>query len=148
MTAVRTLRSELNLRPDQRVPLYAVGEAAFVDEVAPLLKSVMGRVSEVKAFDDDAAFASAAAHAPVVVAGAIKLALVVPIDVAAERARIGKEIDRRRGEIASAESKLDNPSFVQRAPAAVVEEMRQRLADFKQALRRLEDQRDRLGPSA
>jgi valyl-tRNA synthetase len=148
MTAVRTLRSELNLRPDQRVPLYAVGDAAFVDEVAPLLKSVMGRVSEVKAFDDDAAFTSAAAHAPIAMAGAIKLALVVPVDVAAERARIGKEIERRRGEIASTEGKLDNPSFVQRAPAAVVEEMRQRLADFKQALRRLEDQRDRLGSSA
>ncbi len=41
MFAVRSLRSELNLRPDQQVPLYAVGDAAFVDDVAPLLKSVM-----------------------------------------------------------------------------------------------------------
>jgi valyl-tRNA synthetase len=148
MFAVRSLRSELNLRPDQRVPLHAVGDAAFVDEVAPLLKSVMGRVSEVKTFADDTAFGSAAAHAPMAVAGATKLALVVPIDVSAERARIGKEIDRRQGEIASAEAKLNNPSFVQRAPAAVVEEMRQRLADLKQVLRRLEDQLGRLGSSA
>jgi len=148
MFAVRSLRSELNLRPDQRVPLYAVGEADFVDEIAPMLKSVMGRVSEVKTFGDDAAFGSAAAHAPMAVAGATKLALVVPVDVGAERARIGKEIHRRQGEIAGAEAKLDNPSFVQRAPAAVVEEMRQRLADLKQALRRLEDQRDRLAQSA
>ena len=147
MFAVRSLRSELNLRPDQRVPLYAVGDAAFVDEVAPLLKSVMGRVSEVKTFGDDTAFGSAAEHAPTAVAGATKLALVVPIDVNAERARIGKEIDRRQGEIASAEAKLNNPSFVQRAPAAVVDEMRQRLADLKQVLRQLEDQRGRLGSS-
>jgi valyl-tRNA synthetase len=148
MFAVRSLRSELNLRPDQRVPLYAVGDAAFVDEVAPLLKSVMARASEVKTFDDEAVFGSAAAHAPVAVAGATKLALVVPIDIEAERARIGKEIDRLRSEIDKAEAKLGNTSFVQRAPATVVAELRQRLADFKQALRRLEDQQGRLVPSA
>jgi len=147
MFAIRSLRSELNLRPDQRVPLYAVGDAAFVDEVAALLKSVMGRVSEVKTFGDDAAFSSAAAHAPIAMAGATKLALVVPIDIGAERARIGKEIDRLQGEIGKAEAKLNNAGFVQRAPAAVVEQERQRVADFKQALRRLEDQRGRLGPS-
>jgi valyl-tRNA synthetase len=146
--AVRSLRSELNLRPDQRVPLYAAGDEAFVDEVAPLLKSVMARVSEVKTFGDDAAFGSAAAHAPVAVAGATKLALVVPIDVDAERVRMGKEIERLRSEIGKAETKLNNPGFVQRAPAAVVAQERQRVADFKQALRRLEDQQGRLVPSA
>jgi valyl-tRNA synthetase len=146
--AVRSLRSELNLRPDQRVPVYAVGDAAFVDEIAPLLRSVMARVSEVKTFADDAAFVAAAAGAPVALAGDTKLALVVPIDVAAESARLGKEIERLRGEIAKAEGKLGNTSFVQRAPAAVVEQERRRVADFKQALRRLEDQRGRLGPSA
>jgi len=148
VTAVRGLRSEMNLSPGQRVPLYAVGDTAFVDEAAALLRSVMGRVSEVKTFGDDAAFAAAAAHAPVALAGATKLALVVPVDVAAERARIGKEIERLQGEIGKAEGKLANPSFVQRAPAAVVEQERARVADFRQALRRLEDQRGRLAQSA
>ena len=146
--AVRSLRSELNLRPDQRVPLYAVGDEAFVDDVAPLLRSVMARVSEVKTFGDEASFGSAATHAPVAVAGETKLALVVPIDLTAERSRIGKEIERLQNEIAKAEGKLGNASFVQRAPATVVEQERQRVADFKQALRRLEDQQDRLVPSA
>ncbi|HEX6017525.1 MAG TPA: valine--tRNA ligase [Burkholderiaceae bacterium] len=148
VTAVRGLRSEMNLSPGQRVPLYAVGDTAFVDESAALLRSVMGRVSEVKTFGDDAAFAAAAAHAPVALAGATKLALVVPVDVAAERARIGKEIERLQGEIGRAEGKLANPSFVQRAPAAVVAQERARVADFRQALRRLEDQRGRLAQSA
>ncbi|HSB99426.1 MAG TPA: valine--tRNA ligase, partial [Burkholderiaceae bacterium] len=148
MSAVRGLRSELNLRPDQRVPLYAVGESAFVDAVAPLLRSVMCRVSDVKTFADEAAFAAAAGQAPVALAGDTKLALVVSIDLAAERVRIGKEIERLLGEIGKAESKLNNPSFVQRAPAAVVEQERQRVADFRQALRRLEDQQGRLAQSA
>jgi valyl-tRNA synthetase len=73
---------------------------------------------------------------------------VVPIDVEAERARIGKERDRLQGEVGKAEAKLGNSSFVERAPAAVVQEMRQRLADLKQALRLLEDQLDRLAQSA
>jgi valyl-tRNA synthetase len=148
MAAVRGLRSELNLRPDQRVPLYAVGDAAFIDDVAPLLKSVIGRVSEVKTYEDEAAFASAASLAPVALAGDTKLALVVPIDVGAERARVAKEQARLQGEIAKAENNLNNPSFVQRARPEVVEQMRQRLADFKQALRQLEDQLDRLARSA
>jgi valyl-tRNA synthetase len=82
------------------------------------------------------------------VAGETKLALVVTIDLTAERSRIGKEIERLQSEIAKAEGKLGNASFLQRAPAAVVEQERQRVADFKQALRRLEDQQDRLVPSA
>jgi valyl-tRNA synthetase len=148
MAALRGLRSDMKLRPDQRVPLYAAGDAAFVAEVAPLLQSVMGRVSEVKTFDDEAAFDAAAAHVPVAVAGATRLALVMPIDVSAERARIDKEVERLRGEIIKCEAKLGNQSFVARAPATVVEQERARLADFRQALRRLEDQRDRLAPSA
>jgi len=108
----------------------------------------MARVSEVKTFADEAAFTAAAAHAPVALAGQTKLALVVAIDAGAERARIGKEIERLQGEIGKAEGKLNNESFVARAPAAVVAQERQRVADFKQALRRLEDQRDRLAQSA
>jgi valyl-tRNA synthetase len=146
--AVRGLRSEMGLSPGQRVPLYAVGDAAFIAEVAPLLQSVLGRVSEVKVFDEDKAFDAAAAHAPVALAGSTRLALVVAIDVEAERARQAKEIERLQGEVGKCEAQLANERFVSRAPATVVDEMRQRLVDLKQAIRRLEDQRGRLGQSA
>ncbi|HTP71406.1 MAG TPA: valine--tRNA ligase, partial [Burkholderiaceae bacterium] len=145
--AVRSLRGEMNLSPGQKVPLYAIGDAAFVASCAALL-AALSRLTEVKAFADEAAFAAAAARSPVAVVGDTRLALHVPIDVGAERERIGKEIARLLGEIGKAEGKLGNPSFVQRAPAAVVEQERQRVADFKQALRRLEDQQDRLAQSA
>jgi valyl-tRNA synthetase len=145
--ATRSLRGEMNLSPAQRVPLYANGDNAFVTSAAPLL-ATLSRLSDVKAFDDEGSFNGAAAQSPVAVVGETKLALHVPIDVNAERSRIGKEIERLQGEIGKAEAKLGNPSFVQRAPVAVVEQERQRVADFKQALRRLEDQRGRLVPSA
>ena len=70
------------------------------------------------------------------------------VDVAAETARLGKEIERLKGEIAKADAKLGNESFVARAPAAVVEQERARLVDFRQALARLQDQQVRLAASA
>jgi valyl-tRNA synthetase len=145
--AVRSLRGEMNLSPAQKVPLYAVGDKGFVESAAAVLIA-LARLSEVKAFDDDTAFNSAAAQSPVAVAGDSKVALHVPVDVDAERTRIGKEIARLQGEIGKAEANLNNETFVARAPATVVAQMRQRVADFKQALRRLEDQQDRLAQSA
>jgi valyl-tRNA synthetase len=84
----------------------------------------------------------------VAVVGDARLALHVEVDIAAETARIAKEIARIEGEIAKAEKQLGNESFVARAPAEVVEQLRQRMADFRQTLRRLQDQADRLSGRA
>ncbi len=142
----RVLRSEMSLAPGERVPLYTTGDAAFVAEAAPLLKS-LARISEVTVFDDDAGFAAATRDAPVAVAGAVRIALHVEIDLAAERARLGKEIDRLDAEVAKANAKLGNDSFVARAPPAVVDQERKRLAEFTATMSRLRDQQARLEPS-
>jgi valyl-tRNA synthetase len=139
----RNLRGEMNLSPAERVPLYTFGDEGFVSVAAPLLKA-LAKVSEVKVFADEAAFAQATAMAPVAVQGDIRVALHVEIDVAAERARLSKEVARLEGEIAKAHAKLGNESFVARAPAAVVAQERQRMADFGQNLERLQQQLARL----
>ena len=142
----RALRSEMSLSPGERVPLYVVGDDAFVRQATPLLQS-LGRLSEVTLFESDAAFAESTRDAPVAEAGATRIALHVKIDLDAERARLGKEIERIEGDIGRAHAKLGNESFVARAPAAVVDQEKKRLADFTAAASRLRDQLNRLGPS-
>ena len=142
----RNLRSEMSLSPSDRVPLIAIGDADFVRDATPLLKS-LARLADVTIVDDDAAFAEATRNAPVAVVGETRIALVVKIDVAAETTRLTKEIDRLVGEIGKSTAKLGNESFVGRAPAAVVDQEKKRVADFTATVTRLRDQRERLATS-
>jgi len=146
VAACRALRSEMNLSPAQRVPLLVRGDAAFIGQAAPVLQA-LAKLSEVRSFDDDAAFSAATQASPVSVVGETRFALHVEIDVAAERERLAKEIARLENEVTKAEAKLGNESFVARAPAAVVAQERERVAGFRQALSRLRDQAARLAPS-
>ncbi|WP_428507312.1 valine--tRNA ligase [Roseateles sp.] len=139
----RSLRSEMSLSPSTRVPLLVGGDTGFIAEAAALLQA-LAKLSGVQIFSDEAAFQAASATSPVLVHGEARLALHVEIDVAAETARLAKEIARLDGEIAKIEAKLGNEGFVARAPAAVVEQERQRLNDFSATVSRLRDQAARL----
>ncbi|WP_418315764.1 valine--tRNA ligase [Piscinibacter sakaiensis] len=141
--ACRNLRSEMSLSPGERVPLLVFGDASFIAEAGAVLKT-LAKLSEVRAFDNEAEFDHATRAAPAAVHGELRMALHVEVDVAAELERLRKEIDRLGGEIAKAHAKLGNESFVARAPAAVVEQERQRVADFTATRERLSEQAQRL----
>jgi len=138
INACRKLRSEMNLSPAQRVPLLVSGDATTLHAAAPYLQA-LGKLSEVSVLDDlpdtDAAIA---------IVGDFKLMLKVEIDVVAERERLDKEISRLSGEITKAQNKLANASFVERAPATVVEQERNRLDEFATLLMQLSQQRAKL----
>ena len=136
--AVRALRGEMNLSPAQRVPLIAKGEQAVLSRNAEYLKA-MARLAEVEIVDTLPQLG-----APVQIVGTTELMLHVEIDVAAERARLGKEIERLEGEIAKAQGKLSNESFVQRAPAKVVEQEKNRVAQFGETLAKVKEQLNKL----
>ena len=138
--AVRTLRSEMNLSPAVRVPLVVEGDTAKLTAFAPYLKA-LGKLSDVT-------FAQGPldqAGAPIAVVSNAKLMLKIEIDVVAEQARLAKEIARLEDEIAKGNGKLGNASFVERAPAQVVEQEKARLADFGNKLNTLQTQLKRLG---
>ena len=67
--------------------------------------------------------------------------ILAAADTAGERDRLDKEIARIEGELRTVEAKLGNASFVERAPAAVVEEHRRRKADFSEQLAQLRQAR-------
>ena len=145
--ACRTLRGEMGVSPAQRLPLLAVADtpddAQFLRTNAAVLKN-LAKLSDVQVFDDAAAWAQAAQTAPVSVVGSLRLALFVEIDVAAEKARLGKEAARLQGEIAKANGKLSNEAFCAKAPAAVLEQEKKRVADFSATLERIQEQLARL----
>ena len=146
--ACRALRGEMGVSPAQRLPLLTVAGsadgAAFLRANADVLKN-LAKLSEVKVFDDEAAWATEAQNAPVSVVGDARLALFVEVDVEAEKARLSKEAKRLEGEIAKANGKLGNEAFCAKAPAAVLEQEKKRVADFGATLTRIQEQLARLG---
>ncbi|RTZ41062.1 valine--tRNA ligase [Candidimonas sp. SYP-B2681] len=136
--AVRALRGEMSLSPAQRVPLIAQGDRAVLQANSKYL-AALAKLEEIEIVDHLPDLG-----APVQVVGNTQLMLHVEIDADAERLRLGKEIDRLENEIAKANSKLSNASFVERAPAAVVEQEKLRVVQFGETLQKVQDQLARL----
>jgi valyl-tRNA synthetase len=141
--ACRTLRGEMNVSPATRLPLYVLGDAEFMTAVAPVLQA-LAKLSEVQVFADEARWSAAAQAAPVAMVGAARLCLFMEIDVVAEKARLTKEVARLEGEVTKANAKLSNEAFVAKAPAAVIDQEKQRVADFGATLTKLREQIARL----
>jgi valyl-tRNA synthetase len=146
--ACRNLRGEMNVSPANRMPLFALAgnaeELAFMQSAAPVLQS-LAKLSEVKVFDNEAAWSAAAQAAPVAVVGELRVCLFIEVDVAAEKIRLGKEVDRLQNEITKAGAKLSNEAFVAKAPPAVIEEAKKRVADFTATLAKVQEQLVKLG---
>jgi valyl-tRNA synthetase len=138
--ACRALRGEMSISPAQRMPLVLAGPREAAAAHAPYLQALakLSGVETVDVLPQDSL-------APVQIVGEFRLMLKVEVDVAAERERLDKEITRVAGEVGRAQAKLGNASFVERAPASVVGQERDRLAGFEATLGRLREQRARVG---
>jgi len=141
--ATRNLRAEAKLPPGERLPLYATAQPPVADVAATIaaLQS-LARLAEVKKVAQ-----LPDSPAPVAVVGEARLMLYKEVDPAAERDRLQKESARLAAEIGKARNQLGNPSFVERAPAPVVAQMRERLAGFEATLAKLNAQLEKLPPT-
>ncbi|HSX60088.1 MAG TPA: valine--tRNA ligase [Tahibacter sp.] len=146
ISQLRRIRSEMNLAPSKAIPLLLAGGTAqdraraekFGAQIAFLAKVESRRWLE-------AGEAEPAASAAIV--GDLKLLIPLEglIDLGAEKTRLAKEIARLEGEIAKCNGKLGTATFVANAPAAVVEQERQRLAEFSSTVASLREQLQKLG---
>jgi len=140
VNAARNLRSELKIQSQYSVPpsFYITGTPSSATTSA---FSALVRQSDLKMVEE-----LPDSESPVAVLGQHRLMLHVEMDPAAERGRLQKEISRLEGEIAKANAKLSNPNFVERAPAAVVAQEKERLATFLATLEQLTVQLNKLKP--
>ncbi|HET7061184.1 MAG TPA: valine--tRNA ligase [Nitrosospira sp.] len=135
VNACRTLRGEMNLSPAIKVPLLAEGNKQILMQFTPYLMG-LAKLSAVEIMPGELPDA----EAPVAIVGESRLMLKIEINVDEERARLTKEAARINSEIAKAESKLRNPSFTERAPTAVVQQEKERLAGFSATLGKVQEQ--------
>ena len=136
VNAGRNLRSENKIQPQYRVPAYITANPTNTSTAAFM---VLVRTSELNVVNE-----LPKSDSPIAVVGPHRVMLDFKVDPATEIERVRKEIARLEGEIAKASAKLSNPSFVERAPATVVAQEKERLANFSATLDKLKPQLGKL----
>ncbi|WP_349780638.1 valine--tRNA ligase [Xanthomonas sp. WHRI 7065] len=145
VSALRRVRSELNVPPSKQVRLLL--QAGTADDRARIgrFASQLSFLLKLEAIDWLDAGQDTPPSATAIVG---ELTLLVPleglVDMDAERTRLDKEIKRVEGEIGKCNGKLGNATFVQNAPAVVVEQERARLNDWTTQLTGLREQRAKI----
>lgn len=141
ITALRSVRAEMNVPPSRKAALVVIGAP---DPRLDTFGDALGRLARV----DGVSFADAApdgALTTVVDGVTYAIPLNGLVDVAAEGKRLDAAIAKAEGEVAKIEKKLGNPNFTERAPAAVVQEQKDRRDGYADELAKLREARAALG---
>ncbi|HEY2676557.1 MAG TPA: class I tRNA ligase family protein, partial [Steroidobacteraceae bacterium] len=146
LSGIRRIRAEMNIAPGKTIPLlFADGDATDRSRAAKFAAQIsfLARVDAPQWIESGANEPAAAAA----VVGSLRVLIPLAglIDLSAEKTRLAKEIARIEGEIKKCEGKLGNANFVANAPAEVVVQERQRIADWGVQLNALREQAQKLG---
>jgi valyl-tRNA synthetase len=142
---IRSIRGEMDVPPSKRVPVL-VAEASDLDrqrvEQHRSALQFLARVADIRILEAE----ETAPEAATSLLGEARLLIPLAglIDKDAERARLNKELEKYGKDLVKCEAKLANPSFVERAPAAIVDKERARVDEMRAALHRFQEQLERL----
>ncbi len=142
---IRQIRGEMDISPGKPLPVLLQNAGATDRDRAARHATLLQRVGRIASVD-----VLGAADEPPAAATALlgDMRLLVPmqglIDVAAERARLDKQMEKTAAELAKANGKLANEKFVNNAPAAVVTQERERVAEFEKTITQLTEQLQKL----
>ena len=137
VSEVRSVRSEMNVPAGAKIPLVLVGAGKAMRARAQHHEDTIARMARLDGITFAKALPKGAAQ---IVLGEATAALPLAgvIDMAAERARLAREIEKAQAEIRKIDAKLANESFVAKAPPEVVEESRERKAAFEATVLKLQ----------
>jgi valyl-tRNA synthetase len=128
VTLGRNLRREANIASNKKVKFILKP----AQHVSPHDAAVLKILLNAEALEIDPNYAPKKGTAAINAGyGDLYLPLEGLVDVAAEKARLTKELEKIDAEIQKVESKLNNPAFAQKVPPQVLEEHKQRLADWQ-----------------
>ena len=137
--AVRTRRSEMNVPPSKKAQLtLATDEGELFRQGEPFLKK-LAYASEVT-FAQPGTAPEAGSVTVVTHAAQISMPLAELVDLEKEKARMEKELKKNSAELEKLNTKLNNPGFVNKAPAHVVEAERERSVKLTELVAKLEEQ--------
>jgi valyl-tRNA synthetase len=144
VSAIRSIRTEMSVPPGRLVQLALIKPSKIMLDRAKRWDDALNRLARISGTRTAERIPSGAIQI-VVGSDTVALELQGVIDLAAERARLAKEMAKCDADIARVEAKLGNPNFVARAPEEVVEEEKEkreeaqmRKAKIAEALQRLE----------
>ena len=144
ITLVRAVRVEMNVPPGARVPLLLKDADETAQERLGRHRELIVSLARLASADLLDGPVPKGTVQDAIEGATVLLPIAEIIDVAAERARLGKEITRLEGEVARVDKKLANASFIAKAPSAVVETERERRSEALAARTRLDEALKRL----
>ena len=140
ITRVRNIRSEMNIKPGERVTLLIGSPDEKLRAVFHANSAQITRLTRAAEVSINEKLEAPRASARAVLIGGAEVAVPLEglIDFEQERQRLTKEKDKLAAEAAKLEAQLANPQFAERAPAEKVGEVRARIADIAQRTVQLE----------
>ncbi len=143
---IRNIRTEMNVAPSKKATVYVVSDKEAVRKIfedSKVFFATLGYASEVHVQADKSGIADDAVSV-LIHDAALYMPFAELVDIEKEIERLTKEQGKLQGEIKRAQGMLNNPKFVEKAPAAKIEEEKGKLEKYTQMLVQVKERLNQL----